>query len=100
MEKFLAAVRNMFQVPDLRRRIFFTLGILAIYSLGAHVSAPGINQEGLKQVWGNVSGTLLGVLDLLSSCNFRAISIFAFGVTRYMTAAIIVQLLTVVPLQL
>jgi preprotein translocase subunit SecY len=43
MEKFLAAVRNMFQVPDLRRRIFFTLGLLAIYGLGAHISAPGIN---------------------------------------------------------
>ena len=45
MEKFLAAVRNMFNVPDLRRRIFFTLGILAIYRLGAHVSAPGINRK-------------------------------------------------------
>jgi len=100
MEKFLAAVRNMFNVPDLRRRIFFTLGILAIYRLGAHVSAPGINQERLKQVWGNVSGTLLGVLDLFSGGNFRVISIFALGVTPYITASIILQLMTVVSPQL
>jgi preprotein translocase subunit SecY len=96
MEKFLAAVRNMFNVPDLRRRIFFTLGMLAIYRLGAHVSAPGINQERLKQVWGSVSGTLLGVLDLFSGGNFRVISIFALGVTPYITSSIILQLMTVV----
>jgi preprotein translocase subunit SecY len=100
MEKFLAAVRNMFNVPDLRRRILFTLGILAIYRLGAHVSAPGINQDRLKQVWGNVSGTLLGVLDLFSGGNFRVISIFALGVTPYITASIILQLMTVVSPQL
>jgi preprotein translocase subunit SecY len=100
MEKFLAAVRNMFQVPDLRRRILFTLGILAIYRLGAHVSAPGINTERLKQVWGNVSGTLLGVLDLFSGGNFRVISVFALGVTPYITSSIILQLMTVVSPQL
>ena len=100
MEKFLAAVRNMFNVPDLRRRILFTLGILAIYRLGAHVSAPGSNQERLKQVWGNVSGTLLGVLDLFSGGNFRVISIFALGVTPYITSSIILQLMTVVSPQL
>ena len=100
MEKFLAAVRNMFNVRDLRRRIFFTLGILAIYRLGAHVSAPGLNQERLKQVWGNVSGTLLGVLDLFSGGNFRVISVFALGVTPYITSSIILQLMTVVSPQL
>ena len=70
MEKFLAAIRNMFNVPDLRKRIFFTLGILAIYRLGAHVSAPGINKARLDAVWHDVSGTLLGVLDLFSGGNF------------------------------
>ena len=100
MEKFLAAVRNMFQVPDLRRRIFFTLGILAVYRLGAHVSAPGINKARLDQVWHDVSGTLLGVLDLFSGGNFRLISIFALGVTPYITASIILQLMTVVSPQL
>src|SRR3979409_897205 len=100
MEKFLAAVRNMFNVPDLRRRILFTLGILAIYRLGAHVSAPGINKARLDQVWHDVSGTLLGVLDLFSGGNVRLISVFALGVTPYITSSIILQLMTVVSPQL
>jgi preprotein translocase subunit SecY len=96
MDKFLAAVRNMFQVPDLRKRIFFTLGLLAVYRFGAHVSVPGVNQDRLKQVWNDVSGTLLSVLDLFSGGNFRTISVFALGVTPYITASIILQLMTVV----
>jgi len=100
MEKFLAAVRNMFNVPDLRRRIFFTLGLLAVYRLGAHVGAPGINKLRLDEVWRDVAGTLLGVLDLFSGGNFRTISIFALGVTPYITASIILQLMTVVSPQL
>ena len=96
MDKFFAAVRNMFSVPELRRRILFTLGILAVYRLGAHISAPGINRERLEQVWNEVAGTLLGVLDLFSGGNFRTISVFALGVTPYITASIIMQLMTVV----
>jgi preprotein translocase subunit SecY len=100
MEKFLAAVRNMFNVPDLRRRIFFTLGLLAVYRFGAHVGCPGINKARLDEVWRDVAGTLLGVLDLFSGGNFRTISIFALGVTPYITASIILQLMTVVSPQL
>src|SRR5438067_11453548 len=96
MEKFFAAVRNMFQVPDLRKRIFFTLGLLAVYRLGAHITAPGINKERLIQVWGEVGNTLLGVLDLFSGGNFQTISVFALGVTPYITATIITQLMTTV----
>ena len=100
MEKFLAAVRNMFNVPELRRRIFFTLGLLAVYRFGAHVTAPGINKPRLDEVWRDVAGTLLGVLDLFSGGNFRTISVFALGVTPYITASIILQLMTVVSPQL
>jgi preprotein translocase subunit SecY len=100
MEKFLTAVRNMFNVPDLRRRILFTLGLLAVYRLGAHVGTPGINKVRLDEVWRDVAGTLLGVLDLFSGGNFRTISIFALGVTPYITASIILQLMTVVSPQL
>jgi preprotein translocase subunit SecY len=100
MDKFFAAVRNMFNVPDLRRRILFTLGLLAVYRLGAHIGAPGINKDRLDQVWADVAGTLLGVLDLFSGGNFRTISIFALGVTPYITASIILQLMTVVSPQL
>ncbi|HLL14931.1 MAG TPA: preprotein translocase subunit SecY [Pyrinomonadaceae bacterium] len=100
MEKFFAAIRNMFQVPDLRRRIGFTLGLLAIYRLGAHVTAPGINKDQLARVWGDVGNTLLGVLDLFSGGNFQTISVFALGVTPYITASIILQLMTTVFSQL
>ncbi len=85
----------MFRIPELRTRILFTLGMLAIYRFGAHVSAPGINKEQLERVWNEVAGTLLGVLDLFSGGNFRTISVFALGVTPYITASIIMQLLPV-----
>jgi preprotein translocase subunit SecY len=95
MEKFFSAVQNMFKVPELRKRILFTLGLLAVYRFGAHVTAPGINAAQLERVWGEVAGTLLGVLDLFSGGNFRTISVFALGVTPYITASIIMQLLPV-----
>ncbi len=95
MDKFFAAVQNMFKIPELRRRIFFTLAMLAIYRLGAHITAPGINKARLEQVWQDVAGTLLGVLDLFSGGNFRTISVFALGVTPYITASIIMQLMPV-----
>ena len=95
MEKFFAAVQNMFKVPELRTRILFTLGLLAVYRFGAHVQAPGINSAQLERVWGEVAGTLLGVLDLFSGGNFRTISVFALGVTPYITASIIMQLMPV-----
>jgi preprotein translocase subunit SecY len=99
MEKFLAAVRNMFNVPDLRRRIFFTLGILAIYRLGAHVSAPELTSAARSGL-ARCQRHLLGVLDLFSGGNFRLISVFALGVTPYITSSIILQLMTVVSPQL
>ncbi|HMQ04181.1 MAG TPA: preprotein translocase subunit SecY [Pyrinomonadaceae bacterium] len=95
MEKFLNAVQNMFKIPELRKRIIFTLSMLAVYRLGAHISAPGINKVKLEQVWNDVAGTLLGVLDLFSGGNFRTISVFALGVTPYITASIIMQLMPV-----
>lgn len=95
MEKFFNAVQNMFKVPELRTRILFTLGMLAVYRLGAHVTAPGINKGRLEQVWSEVAGTLLGVLDLFSGGNFRTISVFALGVTPYITSSIIMQLMPV-----
>jgi preprotein translocase subunit SecY len=96
MEKFFAAIRNMFTVPDLRKRILFTLGLLAVYRLGAHITAPGIDRDQLRHVWDQVGTTLLGVLDLFSGGNFQTISVFALGVTPYITATIITQLMTTV----
>src|SRR2546423_7701489 len=96
MEKFFAAIRNMFTVPDLRKRILFTLGLLAVYRFGAHITAPGVDREQLRRVWAEVGSTLLGVLDLFSGGNFQTISVFALGVTPYITATIITQLMTTV----
>src|ERR1044072_7466176 len=96
MDKFFAAVRNMFSVPDLRKRLLFTLGLLAVYRLGAHITAPGIDRDQLRRVWQEVGSTLLGVLDLFSGGNFQTISVFALGVTPYITATIITQLMTTV----
>jgi preprotein translocase subunit SecY len=79
---------------------YFTLGLLAVYRLGAHVTAPGINKARLEAVWRDVGSTLLGVLDLFSGGNFRTISVFALGVTPYITASIILQLMAVVSPQL
>ncbi|MGB7200881.1 MAG: preprotein translocase subunit SecY [Pyrinomonadaceae bacterium] len=95
MEKFFNAIQNMFKIPELRKRVLFTLGLLAVYRLGAHIQAPGINSAQLERVWSEVAGTLLGVLDLFSGGNFRTISVFALGVTPYITASIIMQLLPV-----
>ena len=95
MEKFFAAIQNMFRIPELRTRILFTLGLLAIYRLGSKIQSPGINADRLKEVWGTVAGTLLGVLDLFSGGNFQKISVLALGVTPYITASIIMQLLPV-----
>ena len=85
----------MFKIPELRTRILFTLGLLAIYRLGSKIQSPGINAERLSQVWGEVAGTLLGVLDLFSGGNFQKISVLALGVTPYITASIIMQLMPV-----
>ena len=95
MEKFFQAIQNMFKIPELRTRILFTLGLLAIYRLGSKIQSPGINAERLQQVWGEVAGTLLGVLDLFSGGNFQKISVLALGVTPYITASIIMQLMPV-----
>jgi preprotein translocase subunit SecY len=90
----------MFKVPELRSRVLFTLGMLVIYRLGAHITTPGIDKARLDQAWSQLSGTLLGVLDLFSGRNFSTISVFALGVTPYITASIILQLLTVLSPQI
>ena len=93
MEKFFAAIQNVFKVPELRKRVIFTFAMLAIYRLGAHITAPGVNKVRLEQVWSEVSNTLLGILDIFSGGNFRTISVLALGVMPYITASIIMQLL-------
>jgi preprotein translocase subunit SecY len=92
----LEKLANIFRVPDLRKRVLFTLGILAVYRLGGHIPTPGINGERLAQFFEQNRGTVLGFVDLFSGGNLRRLTIFALGIMPYITATIILQLLTVV----
>jgi preprotein translocase subunit SecY len=91
-EKFL----NIFRIPDLRKRVLFTLGILAIYRLGSQLPTPGVNSKLLAQFFHTQGGSALGLLDMFSGGNLRRFTIFALGIMPYITASIIFQLLTVV----
>ncbi|MCX6635530.1 MAG: preprotein translocase subunit SecY [Acidobacteria bacterium] len=94
--KFFEAVANMFRVPDLRRRVLFTLGLLAVYRLGGHIPTPGIDANRLEQAFSQNAGTLFGFIDLFSGGMFRRLTVFALGIMPYITSSIILQLLTVV----
>ena len=94
--KFLDTIANMFRIPDLRKRIFFTLGLLAVYRFGGHIPTPGIDANRLAEFFQQNSGSLFGFIDLFSGGNFRRLTIFALGIMPYITASIILQLLQVV----
>src|ERR1700676_2963173 len=94
--KFLEAVANIFKIPDLRRRILFTLSMLAIYRLGGHIPTPGIDANRLQAFFQQNQGTVFGFVDLFSGGMLRRLTIFALGIMPYITASIILQLLTVV----
>ena len=94
--KFFEAVANMFRVPDLRKRLLFTLGLLAVYRLGGHIPTPGIDANRLQEFFRQNQGTLFGMVDLFSGGMFRRLTVFALGIMPYITASIILQLLTVV----
>ncbi len=87
---------NIFRIPDLRRRVLFTLAMLAIYRLGGHLPTPGVNFLKLEEFFNQNRGSLLGFVDLFSGGNLRRLTIFALGIMPYITASIILQLLTVV----
>ena len=86
---------NIFRIPDLRKRILFTLGLLAVYRIGGHIPIPGINSALFQQFIEQNRGTLLGFVDLFSGGQFRRMTIFALGIMPYITSSIILQLLTV-----
>lgn len=92
-ESFINAVRNLFKVPDLRRRVIFTLGMLAIYRAGIHVQVPGLDRDAVESFWSQGAGGLFGALDLFSGGNLRRISVFALGIMPYITSSIILQLM-------
>src|SRR5205814_9661780 len=87
---------NIFRVPDLRKRVLFTLAMLAVYRLGSHIPTPGINASALEQLFNQSRGSFLGLLDIFNGGNVRRFTIFALGIMPYITSSIILQLLTVV----
>src|ERR1700684_3914522 len=95
MNRFFEAFANMFRIPDLRKRILFTLGILAVYRVGAFLPIPGINTAVLTQLFQQNQGSVLGIIDLFSGGNFRRLTIFALGIMPYITSSIILQLMGV-----
>ena len=89
-------VANAWRVPELRKRVLFTALILALYRLGSWIPAPGVDSERIKQFFGGQGGTLLGFLNVFSGGALSQFSLFALGIMPYVTASIILQLLTVV----
>ena len=96
MNRFIEAFRNLFRIPDLRNRVLFTLALLAVYRIGAHIPTPGINWRVLELLFQQGQGSFLGIFDLFSGGNLRRLTIFALGIMPYITASIILQLMTVV----
>jgi preprotein translocase subunit SecY len=90
----IKTIRNIFSIPDLRNRILFTLGVLAVFRLGGHIPTPGINADLLQQFFEQQAGTIFGFVDIFSGGNFRRLTVFALGIMPYITASIILQLLT------
>ena len=91
----LQSLKNIWEIPDLRRRVLFTLGILAIYRLGNHIPTPGINAEALIDFFKQNQGNWFGLVDMFSGGNLSKVTIFALGIMPYISASIILQLLTV-----
>ena len=92
----LQALRNIWEIPDLRKRVLFTLGLLAVYRLGNHVPTPGINAQALIDFFEQNRGNWFGLVDMFSGGNLAKVTIFALGIMPYISASIILQLLTVV----
>ena len=96
MSKLFEAFANIFRIPDLRKRVLFTLALLAVYRLGGHIPTPGINIDRWAQIFERNSGGIFGFFDLFAGGNIRRLTVFALGIMPYITSSIILQLLTVV----
>jgi preprotein translocase subunit SecY len=94
--KFVDSIVNVFRIPDLRKRILFTLALLGVYRLGAWIPTPGVDTAQLQEMFRQAAGTALGFVNLFSGGQLERLTIFALGIMPYITASIILQLLTVV----
>jgi preprotein translocase subunit SecY len=92
----LDSIRNIFSIPELRKRVVFTLLLLAVYRVGAQIPSPGISAAALAEFWQAQKGSILGFIDLFSGRNMSRMTIFALGIMPYISSSIILQLLQVV----
>ena len=96
----LNALANIFKIPDLRKRVLFTLGLFAVYRIGAFIPTPGIDSAALGQFFDNLAksqgGTLFGIMNMFSGGALRRLTVFALGIMPYISASIILQLLTTI----
>jgi len=92
----ISSISNIAKIPELKRRVIFTLLMLLVYRVGVHIPTPGINTVALKDFFGRVQQTLFGVIDMFTGGAMENFSIFSLGIMPYISASIILQLLTVV----
>ena len=90
------SLKNIFAVSDLRNRVLFTLGVLAVYRVGRLIPTPGVNSAALVEFARQLEGTMFGLADMFTGQNLSRVTIFALGIMPYISASIILQLLTVV----
>ncbi len=94
--RLITTIQNIFKIPELRSRIIFTLALLVVYRVGAHIPTPGINSEALRKFLLEKGGAVVGFFDIFSGGALSQMAIFALGIMPYISASIIIQLLTVV----
>ncbi len=92
----LDALKNIFKIPELKKRVFYSLGMLAVYRIGCHIPTPGIDRIALSHFFKQAQGTLLGLFDMFSGGALERLTVFALGIMPYISSSIIFQLLTVV----
>jgi preprotein translocase subunit SecY len=92
----ISGAQNIFKIPELKRRILWTLAFLAVYRVGVHIPTPGINGDALASFFAQARGTLFSLIDMFSGGALERLSVFALGIMPYISASIILQLLTVV----
>ncbi len=90
------SLKNIFAIPDLRNRVLFTLGLLGVYRIGNHIPTPGVNTEALALLAEQTANTMFGLYDMFTGGSLSRVTIFALGIMPYISASIILQLLTVV----
>jgi len=94
--RLIQTIRNIFKIPELKNRVLFTLSLLAVYRIGAHIPTPGIDGAALSKFLTDKGGALMGFFDMFSGGALSQMTIFALGIMPYISASIIFQLLTVV----